>query len=95
MYIKNDIAYADNKEPLIKIISVRPVEDHKLWVKFSDGEERIFDFSPLLSSPCFKPLNDKAVFEGVYIDCGVPVWDNGNIDIAPERIYEDGEKYST
>lgn len=90
MYIKDDIAYAENKKPLLKVISVRPEDDYKLWVRFSTEEEKVFDFTPLLSSPAFKPLSDESVFNSVYIDYGVPVWDGGKIDIAPERLYEDG-----
>jgi hypothetical protein len=29
-----------------------------------------------------------SVFKGVYIDYGVPVWNDGDIDIAPETLYE-------
>lgn len=47
-------------------------------------------FKPLLSSPAFAPLTDKAIFGAVYIDYGVPVWKDGDIDIAPEYLYENG-----
>jgi len=94
MYIKDDIAYADNQDSIIKVVSIRPEDDYKLWVKFSNGKEKIFDFSSLLSSPSFESLKDKSLFNSVYIDYGVPVWDNGNIDIAPERLYEGGIEYS-
>jgi len=88
MYIKDGIAYAGEPEKAIKIISVRPLEHYKLWLRFSTGEAKVFDFAPLLSSEAFRPLRDKNLFDGVYIDYGVPVWNAGDIDIAPEYLYQ-------
>lgn len=88
MYILNDIVYAGEPEPVIKVSGVRPLEDFKLWLRFSTGETKIFDVKPLLDMPVFKPLSDPEVFKGVYIDYGVTVWNDGEIDIAPETLYE-------
>ena len=90
MYIVDDIAYAGEPEPIIKVSGVRPMENHKLWVRFNTGETKIFDFKPLLDMPAFAPLKSTELFNRVYIDYGVPVWNDGDIDIAPERIYRDG-----
>lgn len=90
MYIINDIAYAGEPPPMLKIKSVRPLGDYRLWVCFSTDETKIFDFKPLLGDPVFIPLKDKAVFEQVYVDYGVAVWNDGDIDIAPEKLYADG-----
>jgi Protein of unknown function (DUF2442). len=90
MYIVDDIAYAGEPAPTIKIISVRPMNDYKLWVRFSTGEEKEFNFKPLLDYPCYMPLKDELLFKDVYIDYGVTVWNDGDIDIAPEQLYNDG-----
>ncbi len=90
MYIKNGIVYAGEPSPLLKINGVRPLDNFRLWVRFSTGEAKIFDFKDLLDSPAFSPLKDKRVFDAVYIDYGVTVWNDGNIDIAPEYLYEKG-----
>jgi hypothetical protein len=50
----------------------------------------MFDFTPLLETEAFGPLKDEASFRGVYVDYGVTVWNNGDIDIAPEYLYENG-----
>ena len=50
----------------------------------------VFDFSKELNSPAFSPLKDKAIFNSVYIDYGVTVWNDGDIDIAPEYLYKNG-----
>lgn len=33
---------------------------------------------------------DEQVFRNVYIDYGVVVWEDGNIDLSPELLYRDG-----
>ena len=63
---------------------------YKLWVRFNTGEAKIFDFKPMLDMPAFAALKNTELFNRVYIDYGVPVWNDGDIDIAPERIYRDG-----
>ena len=87
MYIVDGIAYAGDRKPVIRISGVRPLEDYKLWLRFNTGEARVFDFKPLLNEPGFVPLQDPKIFCGVYIDYGVTVWRNGDIDIAPEYLY--------
>lgn len=90
MYIKDGIAYAGEPQMPLKISGVRPLDNYKLWIRFNDGETKIFDFSTLLDSSAFSPLKDKKVFDSVYIDYGVTVWNNGDIDIAPEYLYKHG-----
>lgn len=90
MYIVDGIAYAGEKTPPIKVCGVRPLQDYRLWVRFTDGEAKIFDFKPLLDTPAFAPLKDITLFNSVYIDYGVTVWNGGDIDIAPETLYKDG-----
>lgn len=88
MYIKNGIAYAGNEPPMLKVNGVRPLDNYKLWLRFNTGEARVIDLTPFLSQPAFAPLADINVFKCVYIDYGVPVWNEGDIDIAPETLYE-------
>ena len=90
MYIKNGIAYAGEQTPPLKISGVRPLEDYLLWVRFNTGEEKTVDFKTLINQAAFLPLKDKSVWQGVYIDYGCTVWNNGEIDIAPEYLYENG-----
>lgn len=91
MYIVDGIAYAGEKSSPIKVCGIRPLDNYILWVRFNTGEAKIFDFKNLLDKAAFAPLKDKAVFSSVYIDYGVPVWNNGDIDISPEMIYENGK----
>lgn len=91
MYIKNGVAYAEEAKPEIKVWGVRAMSDYRLWLRFSTGEAKVFDFKPLIDTPAFSPLSDMAVFKDVYIDYGIPVWMDGDIDIAPEYLYEHAE----
>lgn len=90
MYIENGIVFAGEKRALLKVTGARPMEEYKLQVRFSTGEVKIYDMKPLLTTAAFSPLSDKSVFESVCIDCGVPVWNDGDIDIAPEELYQNG-----
>lgn len=90
MYIKNGIAYAGEQTPPLKVNGVRPLPDYKLWLRFSNGEAKIFDFTEEIKSPAFSPLQDINVFNAVYIDYGCPCWNDGSIDIAPEYLYKKG-----
>jgi hypothetical protein len=88
MYELNGIIYADNPTPLLRVLSVRPLPGYKLQVRFSTGEEKEIDITPLLNEPVFTALKNISVFNTVYIDYGTVVWNNGTIDIAPEYLYE-------
>ena len=90
MFIVNGIAYAGEPVPPIKVVGVRPLEGHRLRVRFSSGETKVFDFKPLLGTPAFALLADEKVFSAVGIDCGVPVWNDSEIDISPDTLYRDG-----
>ncbi len=90
MYICDGIAYAGEQKPMLMICGVRPMADYQLWVRFNNGEEKVFDFRPLLDAPVYTPLKDVNLFNAVYIDYGCPVWNDGQIDIAPEHLYKHG-----
>ena len=89
MFIIDDIAYAGEQEPMLKVIGIRPMDDYLIWLRFSNHEERIYDVKPLFEYPVFKRLEDLEVFNSVYLDYGNPTWCNGEIDIAPESLYEE------
>ena len=90
MYTVDGIAYAENKQELIEVIAIRALPDYVLWVRFTNGEIKEFDFKPYLDKPVYAQLKDEEAFRSVYIDSGIPMWCDGEIDIAPERLYKDG-----
>ena len=88
MYINDNIAFAGNPDETLKVSEIFPLDNYKLKIVFNNGQIVFFDFSDLLQYECYKPLENKNLFDSVSLHKGVPVWDNGNIDIAPEYLYE-------
>jgi tRNA U34 5-methylaminomethyl-2-thiouridine-forming methyltransferase MnmC len=71
-----------------RIISVRPLQDYRLAVRFDDGPEGIIDMRDRLFGPAFEPLKDPAVFQQVFVDeFGAVAWPNG-ADLAPDALHE-------
>ena len=91
MYIKDGIAYAGDPRPILGVLSARPLEGHTLKVQFTDGTQAVVDMSPLLSGAAFAALRDKTVFDQVAVEHGIPMWREGEIDIAPEWLCEHGQ----
>ena len=93
MFIVNGIAYAGTPETYTEEIVVtraKPLKDYRLLLHFSNGEKKEYNVKPLFKYPVFKPLKNKDIFNKVRVKYGAPIWNNGEIDIAPETLYEDG-----
>lgn len=88
MYIKDGIAYAGEPKTEIKVSGFRILADWKLWICFNTGEAKIYNFKPMLEFEAFKPLKNYNLFREAYIDYGVLVWNDGDIDISPEELYK-------
>jgi hypothetical protein len=74
--------------PLVDVIRVRPLEGHRLWLRFTDGSEGVRDLSDIITheGPMIEPLRDVAYFNRVFIEMGVPTWPNG-FDLDPINLY--------
>lgn len=92
MYIKNDICYAGEMQDGIKVTDARPLRGGMMLVTFSTGEKRLFD-TTLLSGEAFKALAEDDVFRHPVLFHGVITWQQGEIDIAPEFVYENSYAY--
>ena len=93
MYISNGIAYAASKSPHPLVKAVKPLDDMMMIVTFDSGEKRLYDATQLLTFPAFKPLNDETIFKNAKVEYGVVTWADGEIDIAPETMYENSYEY--
>lgn len=78
----------------IKVTEAIPLRGGMMLIKFSTGEKRLFD-TTLLEGTAFAPLSDEKVFNNPVIFHGVITWDNGNIDIAPETVYQNSYVYNS
>ena len=88
MYVIDGIAYAGELPRPIRVRSVKAIEEYRLLIQFTNEEQRIFDFKPLLDLPAFRPLKDMELFKSVYVESGTAAWGE-EIDIAPETLYEE------
>ena len=73
---------------LLDVISVRPLPDFHLDLEYENGERRSFDARPLLTMRPWNRIASSAMFECVRVEYGTVVWP-GEIDIAPETLYDD------
>lgn len=94
MYIKNDICYAGELLEGIKVTEVIPLRGGMMLVTFSTEEKRFFD-ATALEGPAFAPLKDESIFNHPSIFHGVITWNNGEIDIAPETVYQESYQYNS
>lgn len=92
MYIFNGIVYGDNPMDSVEVTGVKPLDDMIMLLTFSNGETRVFD-ATILEGEAFEPLKDDDVFKHPVIEYGVVTWLDGEIDCAPEYMYNHSYKY--
>ena len=70
----------------------QPLENHKLLLTFSNGEERIFDTKPYLDKGVFKRLRERKIFMGAHVVAGSVEWP-GEIDLSYDTLYLESKKF--
>jgi len=73
---------------LLDVVTVKPQPDFQLDLTFENGELRRFDMRPLLAIKPWNRIASLNLFERARVDYGTVVWP-GEIDIAPETLYDD------
>jgi len=73
---------------MVDVIRLKALDDHRLWLRFTDGSEGVRDFSDILSKggPMVEPLRSGEYFARVFVESGVPTWPNG-YDVDPINLY--------
>jgi hypothetical protein len=74
-----------------RVTSVKPGDDYRLEITFSNGETGIYDCRPLLDFGVFQELRDNAYFRQVRAENGTVVWPHEQ-DICPDTVYLGSEK---
>ena len=72
---------------MIEVHAVTVAPDFGLALTFTNGEKRRFDMRPYLHYPVFQRLKIAGYFSLARVDYGTVTWP-GNIDIAPETLYD-------
>lgn len=92
MYVKDNICYAGELQDDIKVTKAKPLHGGMMLVTFSTGEKRLFD-TTLLEGTVFQPLCNDEIFRHPVLFHGVITWNGGEIDVAPEYVYEHSYAY--
>jgi hypothetical protein len=74
-------------ETLLDVVKVVVKTEYILELEFENGERRLFDMSSLMDKKPFNRLKASNTFFAAHVDYGTVVWP-GEIDIAPETLYE-------
>lgn len=71
-----------------RIIEVKPLQDFKVWIKFSDGVEGTVDLSDIAGKGVFSSWNNPEIFKSVFVDPNTHTiaWPGG-IDLCPDSLY--------
>ena len=73
-----------------RVVEVRALPGHSLWVVFADGTSGRVDVSKLIFGTVpgvFEALRDPGVFEQVGVMFGAVTWP-GELDLAPDAMYD-------
>jgi hypothetical protein len=68
------------------VTSVKPLQDYKLLLRFSSGEEKTFDMTPYLNMGKYAELKNVSLFNTVTVKFDSIEWAN-QLDIDPEFLY--------
>ncbi|MBR3673678.1 MAG: DUF2442 domain-containing protein [Clostridia bacterium] len=77
-----------------RVTEVKALDEQRLYLKFADGKEKIYDMKDLINNNKFyNNLRDKEYFNRVK-PRGVTVeWPNGE-DVCPENLYYESTAYA-
>jgi hypothetical protein len=74
--------------PMVDVLRLRPLEGHRLWLRFTDGSEGVRDLSGVIAEGgiMVEPLKSQEYFNRVFVELGAPTWPNG-FDLDPINLY--------
>jgi hypothetical protein len=75
-----------------RVAAAFPENGHRLRLRFRNGEERIYDCTPLLDLGVFRELANDAYFRQVRVCDGTVCWPHEQ-DICPDTLYMDSVSY--
>lgn len=73
---------------MVDVLRLKVMSGNRLWLRFTDGCEGIWDMSALLEKrgEMVEPLRQPDFFARAFIEMGAPTWPNG-FEIDPANIY--------
>jgi len=79
---------------LLDVVNVEVLESYILLVTFENGEVRKFDMQKYIDLKPYNRLKGSVQFKRAKVEYGTVVWP-GEIDIAPETLYDNSELIKT
>ena len=73
-----------------RVNKVKPLDNYRLEMVFTNQERKIFDVKPYLTIGIFQELKDTDLFNGVRAFNGSIVWPN-ELDLDPDTLYLDSQ----
>jgi Protein of unknown function (DUF2442) len=73
---------------LLDVVRLKTTPDFRLELGFENGEQRRFDMRPLLTMHPWSRIATEQLFHRATVAHGTVIWP-GEIDIAPETLYDD------
>lgn len=71
------------------VIDAVYIEEYRINLKFKNGKTGIVNLADYISNgEVFKSLKSLENFKKFSVNYGTLTWNNGEIDIAPETLYE-------
>ncbi len=71
------------------VTNAKYVKDYQIRLDFEDGSNGVADlYSYRDTANVFRAFLDVSYFRNFKVEYGTLVWGNGEIDIAPETLYE-------
>ena len=71
-----------------EVEKIKPLENYLIWLRFTDGEEKVVNLKPFLGKGFTKDLLDPANFKKAFIEPGGGIaWENG-FDFCPNFLKE-------
>jgi hypothetical protein len=81
------VVYANDPRPeIIRVKYVKPIENYKLFLTFTNGKQKIFDMTEYLEKKVYQQLRNLNFFNQVYVSHGTVAWSD-DIDIDPDTLY--------
>jgi len=68
-------------------LEVKPLDNYRLWIKFSDGVEGIVELSEFVGQGVFTLWDDYREFQKAHIGPGGEIVWNEQVDMCPDAIY--------
>lgn len=86
------VDYKDSETGIseLKIDSAKYLKDYKIWIKFSDGVEKLVDFKPFLSKslhPSIKKYLDTNIFSNFSLIDGNLNWNDYDMIFPISDLY--------